>query len=105
MEVKGLQNLVLEVFKTTNNLNPEYMKEIFYKSILLTHRPLNLQVNQNGTTKYSTWSLRILGSDIWNNFPEHVKKETNYLKFKEFINTKGLVQPVNATYAHISNKN
>ena len=54
MEVKGLQNLVLEVFKTTNNLNPEYMKEIFYKSILLTHRPLNLQVNQNGTTKYST---------------------------------------------------
>ena len=31
MEVKRLRKLALEIFKTLNNLNTEYMKEIFYK--------------------------------------------------------------------------
>ena len=31
MEVKRLRTLALEVYKTVNNLNPEYMKEIFHK--------------------------------------------------------------------------
>ena len=32
MEEKRLRNLALEIFKTLNHLNPEYMKEIFYKT-------------------------------------------------------------------------
>ena len=64
MAVQRLLNLALEVFKTINHLNPEYMKEIFHKSTLLTHRPLNLQVNQNNTTKYGIKSLRTLGLHI-----------------------------------------
>ena len=64
MAVQRLLNLALEVFKTINLLNPEYMKEIFHKSTLLTHRPLNLQVNQNNTTKYGIKSLRTLGLHI-----------------------------------------
>ena len=51
MEVKRLRNLALEIFKTLNHLNPEYMKEIFYKTTNLTHRPFNIKVNQNNTTK------------------------------------------------------
>ena len=51
MEVKRFRNLALEIFKTLNNLNPEYMKEIFYKTTNLTHRPFNIKVNQNNTTK------------------------------------------------------
>ena len=31
MEVKRLRTLALEVYKTVNNMNPEYMKEIFHK--------------------------------------------------------------------------
>ena len=46
MEVKRLRNLALEIFKTLNHLNPEYMKEIFYKTTNLTHRPFNVKVNQ-----------------------------------------------------------
>ena len=30
MEVKRLRKLALEIFKTLNNLNPEYMKEILH---------------------------------------------------------------------------
>ena len=32
MEIKRLRKLALEIFKTLNHLNPEYMKEIFYKT-------------------------------------------------------------------------
>ena len=46
MEVKCLRNLALEIFKTLNHLNPEYMKENFYKTADLTHRPYNVKVNQ-----------------------------------------------------------
>ena len=51
MEVKHLRNLALEIFKALNHLNPEYMKEIFYKTTNLTHRLFNIKVNQNNTTK------------------------------------------------------
>ena len=30
MEVKRLRTLALEIFKTLNNLNPNYIKEIFF---------------------------------------------------------------------------
>ena len=46
MEVKRLRTLALEVFKTLNNMNPEYMKEIFHKTAFMTHRPLNLEVGE-----------------------------------------------------------
>ena len=47
MEVKRIRTLPLEVFKTVNNMNPEYMKEIFHKTAFSTHEPLNLEVNEN----------------------------------------------------------
>ena len=85
MEVKRLRKLALEIFKTLNNLNPEYMKEIFYKTTNLTHRPFNIKVNQNNTTKYGNKSLRSLGPHIWNSLPKQIKEETNYNKFKNYI--------------------
>ena len=36
------------------------MKEIFYKTADLTHRPFNIKVNQINTTKYGNKSLRNL---------------------------------------------
>ena len=84
MEVKHLRTLALEIFKTLNNLNPEYMKEIFYKTTNLTHRPFNIKVNQNNTTKYGNKSLRSLGPHIWNSLPKQIKEETDN-KFKIYI--------------------
>ena len=85
MEVKRLRNLALEIFKTLNDLNPEYMKEIFYKTTNLTHRPFNIRVNQNNTTKYGNKSLRSLGPHIWNSLPKKIKEETDYNKLKNYI--------------------
>ena len=64
MEVKRLKTLALEVFKTLNNMNPEYMKEIFHKTAFLTHRARNLEVNENHATKHGNKSLRCLDPHI-----------------------------------------
>ena len=51
MKVKQLRILPLEVFKIPNNMNPEYTKEIFHKTAFSAHRPINLEVKENYTTK------------------------------------------------------
>ena len=45
MEIKRLRSFVLEIFKTANNLNPYYVKEILSKTTNLTHRPLDINFN------------------------------------------------------------
>ena len=64
MEIKRLRCLAIELFKTENKLNPYYIKEIFSAATNLTHRPLDINFNQNNTTKYSNNSLRNLGPHI-----------------------------------------
>ena len=79
MEVKLLRILALEVFRTLNNMNPEYMKEIFHKTAFMTYRPLNLEVTKNHTTKYGNKSLRCLGPHIRNSLPNQIKKKPTTL--------------------------
>ena len=86
MEIKRLRCLALEIFKTVNNLNPYYMKEIFSKTTNLTHRSLDINFNQNNITKYGSNSLRGSGPHIWNSLPSEIKKETDYKIFKNYIN-------------------
>ena len=86
MEVKRLRTLALEIFKTLNNLNPGYMKEIFFKTANLTRRPFDIKVNQNSSTKHGQKSLKSLGPHIWNSPLIGIKEETNYEKLKNYIN-------------------
>ena len=83
MEVKQLRALALEIFKTLNNMNPEYMKEIFHKTAFRTHWRLDLEVNENHTSRYGNKSQRCLGPHYWNSLLNQIKKETDYTKFKE----------------------
>ena len=69
METRPLRCLALEIFKTVNNLNPYYMKEIFSKTTNLTHRPLDRNFNQNNTIKYGSNSPWRLGPRVWNSLP------------------------------------
>ena len=86
MEMKLLRCLALEIFKTVNNLNPYYMKEIFSKTTNLTHRPLDIIFNQSNTIKYGSNNLQSLGPHIWNSLPREIKKEMDYKKFKNYMN-------------------
>ena len=74
MEVRRLRTLALEVFKAINNMKPEYMKEILHKTAFTTHRPINLEFNENHTIKYGNKSLRCLCPHIWNSLPNQIKK-------------------------------
>ena len=85
MEVKLLKTLALEVFKTLNNMNPAYMKEIFHKTAFTMHRPLNLEVNENHTTKYGNKSLGCLCPHIWNPFQIKLKKKPTTLSSRNLL--------------------
>ena len=47
-------------------MNPDYMKVIFHKTVFSTHRPFNLEINENHTIKYRNKSLRYLRPHVWN---------------------------------------
>ena len=47
MEIRRLRTLALEVIKTLNNMNPEYMKEIFHKAAFSTHRKQTKTIQLN----------------------------------------------------------
>ena len=67
MEVKYLRNLALDIFRTLNQMNPEY--EFFYKMVNLTRRLLDIKVDQNGTNKYGRKNRRSLRLHILNSLP------------------------------------
>ena len=78
MEIKRLRCFVLKKLKTVNNLNPYYIKEIFFKTTNLTPRPMDINFNQNNTTKYGNNS-RGLGPTF------ETKEEIQYEKFKNYM--------------------
>ena len=85
MEIKRLRNLATEIFKTVNNLNPSFMKNIFTSKENAKVRPNNIVVKSHNSATYGDKSLMTLGPKIWNALPEKIKSETSYKKFKEYI--------------------
>ena len=87
MEVRRLRTLALETFKTLNDLNPAFMKNLFAKREVSKRRKNNLKIPNRNTVKYVDKSIRSLGPPIWNGLPEKFKNETSYDKFKKYLNT------------------
>ena len=87
METKRLRMMVYEIFKTLNNLNPVFMKDIFHYSPNVTHKKHDLYIHTQNTTKFGNKSLRAFGANIWNTLPEYIKSTNSLLEFKNFIKT------------------
>ena len=87
MEIKRLRFLPIEIFKTVNNLNTNYMKDVFTPKLHPKARPNDVLVKHHNAITYSTKTLKTLGSKIWNHLPVDIKSETSYSKFKEYIDT------------------
>ena len=64
MEVNRSRTLALEIFKTINDISPNYMKNY-------------------GNKKFS-----VLGPTIWNQLPKKIKSETYFSKCKRYIDTR-----------------
>ena len=82
MEIKRLRVLAIEIFKTVNNLNPNYVKDISKPKLHPKVRPYNILVKHHNTMTYGTKSVKTLGLKIWNQLPEDIKSEKSYTKFK-----------------------
>ena len=75
-ETKRLRILAIEILKTVNNLNPNYMKDIFTPKLHPKIRPNDILVKHQNTITYGTKILKTLGPEI-----------LSYTKFKEYIDT------------------
>ena len=73
MNVNRLRSLCIESFKTLNNINPDFMNEIF--DLRKTNRAvrnqykLNLEVPTINQVTFGIKSIRYLGPKIWNSLP------------------------------------
>ena len=88
MFVSRLKCLCTEIYKTMRNLNPKYMKNIFYQSNLRRFNRLkyNIEVHKYKQVSFGKRSLRFLGPVIWNILPNEYKCSENLETFK--INSK-----------------
>ena len=86
MEIKRLRTLATEIFKTLNDIYPNYMKEIFYLSPHETYKKYKVFVYSR-KIKYKNHSLRVRVIHIWNSLLEEIKQlsSVNEKAFKNYI--------------------
>ena len=92
MDVNRKHKLHIEIFKSLNNLNPSFMKEIFdlrlYSRLVREKYKLNLNVPRKKQVAFGT--LKSLRARIWHNVPYHIKSAKNV--FKDLIKN-GTIPP------------
>ena len=89
MNRRRTRSLCIEIYKTINNLNPEFMKNLF--KVRKTNRAqreqykLNLEIPKSNQVSFGTNSLRIQGPRVWNALPFHNKSKETLQAFKYVI--------------------
>ena len=61
------------------------MRKIFYPSPYVRHKKQNLFVQSGETVAFGDKSLKILGPQIWNSYPEKTMSSKNSVDFKNSI--------------------
>ena len=81
--------LSIEIYKTINNLNPEFIKNLFkVRKTNTAHREqykLNLEIPKSDHVSFGTKSLRTQGPRVSNTLPFHIKSKENIQAFKYVI--------------------
>ena len=72
MEVRRMRALCVKIYKTLNNLNPDYMKDIFVKpdGRHSSRRPLSINVPRVHQATSGLSSIWYEGVNLWNALPE-----------------------------------
>ena len=85
IQIKRIKQLAIVIFKTLNNLNPDFMKNIFRSKPNARVPPRDLLVRSHKTVSYGDKCLKIFGPKIWNAVPTEKKRETSLSKIKEYV--------------------
>ena len=79
--INRLKTLCVEIYKTLNELNPSFRKNIFTvkETDMLTRGQykLNLNTPSHNQKTFGYKSLPIFGPKIWNKLPYHIKSREN----------------------------
>ena len=75
MEVRRLRTMASEIFKSLNDLNPSFMKNLFNKRNNINRRKNNLIIHTRNSVTFGSNSLRCSGPHIWNTLPVNIKKK------------------------------
>ena len=85
LQIRRIKLLAIEIFKTINDINPSYMKEIFELNTRRDPDNKRLIVQTQKSMKYGSYTLRSLGPRIWNKLPSNLRLCENLTTFKELI--------------------
>ena len=81
MSMNRLGTLCVEIYKTLNELNPSFMKNILMwnetNRLTREQSKLNFNTPSYNQMTFGYKSLRIFGSKIWNKLPYHIKSSEN----------------------------
>ena len=81
MNVSNYRSFCIKIFKTLNDINPCFIKDIF--QLRMTNCPtrekskLNIEVPKSNQVIFGTKSLRYVGPKGWNSLPYHIKLSEN----------------------------
>ena len=78
--------LLIEVYKSVNNLNPAYLLNLFRKvesSHYTRHSVNGLSLPMTNTVSFGTHSLKYFGAFLWNNLPSDIQTAENLNIFKK----------------------
>ena len=84
---RNLQLVIIEVYKTLQNIHPSFMKEIFVQKDI-THNLRNnllMRIPKMRTSSYGIERLYFLGCRLWNNLPDEFKSIKTLASFKRQI--------------------
>ena len=84
---RNLQNLMSEIYKTINQINPAYMWDFFVEKDMPynLHTKVQCRLPQAQTNRYELDSLPFRGSLLWNKLKDEVKRAGTLTTFKKLI--------------------
>ena len=89
MTVYRLRKLCVEIYKTINKINPEFMNNIFKvkenKRVVTEQYNLNLETPEWNQVTFGAKSLKVYGSKVWKSLPSHIKTSENLIQFKRLM--------------------
>ena len=83
---RNIQTLMLEIYKSLNNLNPDFMKDVF--TLKQRTYPLRNQCMIYPNPRTVTYGLETFGykgSQLWHNLPEEIQYDTDIYSFKKYV--------------------
>ena len=86
---RNLQLLAIEIFKTKNNINPTFMKDVFAEkyNYYSLRNPNHLQLPKARTTIYGTENIQFRGCSLWSSLPNSLKDSDTLQEFKKKYNS------------------